>query len=94
MLQESEVIQLLLGIGTLIFIMINRRRLAEVPDYRLLRISFYAVFLAWTTTVLEGFVFPDLLNLQEHAFYAVGTLGVSAWMFRRIREGAPCTSSS
>lgn len=86
--------ELLLAFGTLIFMVVNRKRLSAMPDYGLLRVSFYAVLLALVATVAETVALGDLLNLDEHAFYALATLGLCAWGLRRIRKGDLCNPSS
>ena len=97
-LHENEVIQLLLGLGAVIFVVANRKRLRDVPDYGLLRLAFYSVLLAWVATVAEEFVADrpgyHVINLIEHAFYTSSTVMLCVWALRRLREGDLCSSSS
>jgi hypothetical protein len=92
-LYDGEMLELLLGVGTVVFILAYRRRLEDMPDYRLLRLAFVAVFVSWVATVAEAFALPNLLNIVEHVFYTAGTLGLCAWVVRRLREGDLCNTS-
>ncbi len=87
MAQENEIVTLLLGLGILIFILANRAELHRLPSARTLLAGYYVLVGAWVLTILEGFVWPTLLNLLEHAAYAVSAVLLATWFWRVFRQG-------
>ena len=86
MIQENEAIQLLLGIGALIFILVNRRRLRGRPGSRALQWAVVLMVAGWACTVLEGYVWPGALNLVEHACYLAASALVLLWILASRRR--------
>ena len=86
MIQENEVIMLLLGVGVLIFMYINRRRLANVHNYGVLFAAFIVLLAGWTFTVLEGFVLDSAFNLLEHICYAISSILLALWCLKAFRR--------
>ncbi len=82
MMQENEVVTLLLGVGTLIFILGNRRQLKRLPASKILIAGFCALLAGWVLTILEGFFLQELLNFLEHTCYAGSSVLVAAWCWR------------
>jgi hypothetical protein len=86
--QESEVVQLLLGLG-----LVPLLWLARIPRGRPGFLLFYAgagVMLAsWVLTVAEGVMFPVLLNGLEHLCHAVAGLLLLAACWTWAHRGAP-----
>lgn len=84
MFEESEIVQLVMGLGMLPILW-----LARVPRGRLgfgLCYAGAAAMLAsWVLTVVEGVVAPVLCNLVEHALHAVAGLLLLAacWTWSR-----------
>ncbi|MBN1148909.1 MAG: hypothetical protein JXA78_16735 [Anaerolineales bacterium] len=81
MVQENEVVMLLLGVGMLIFILANRKRL-DLPSIGLLLAGYYLLLAGWLLTVLEGLFWGETLNLVEHSFYAASAVLNAAWCWR------------
>jgi|Deesub1362A_J573_1020465.scaffolds.fasta_scaffold00424_16 hypothetical protein len=79
MIQESEVIVFLVSIGCLIFICLNLQRLKMLPSWRLFLGSFYVLLVGLGLTILEGFIYGDILNLLEHICYAGNAILLSIW---------------
>jgi hypothetical protein len=79
MIEQNELITFLIGIGVVLFIWLNRRRIVQIPGYTWLLISYLSLFTGWSLTILEGFVLPDLMNVLEHACYMVSSLTAAAW---------------
>ncbi|WP_432735689.1 hypothetical protein [Maridesulfovibrio sp. FT414] len=77
--KEVELLTLAGGIGVLGFVFWNRTVLRLVPDSGLLLASYCCFLLAWTFTVVESLVFGDILNLCEHAMYALGSILLCWW---------------
>ncbi len=82
MIQENEVVMLLMAIGVLIFILVNRRLIMRIEAARVLVAAFCVLLAAYVLTVLEGFFREDLearLNLLEHLCYAVSSFLIALW---------------
>jgi hypothetical protein len=79
---ENEVLMLALGIGVCLFGIASRRRLARVPGWPLLAVSYAVMLVAWIATVLEGFWLATPLNIVEHVGYALGAVLLAAWCWR------------
>ena len=88
---ENEVLMLALGIGVFVFGIASRRRLARVPRWPLLAVSYAVMLVAWVATVLEGFWLAKPLNIVEHLGYALGAVLLAAWCWKatsRRQRGA------
>ncbi len=69
MFQESEVVNLLVGLGSAMVVALIARRV-PMPKGGLLYGGFGSLLLGYAFTVLEGFAWPEALNLAEHLCYA------------------------
>lgn len=86
MIEESELITLLIGIGVFIFIIINFRKLKEIPKFNILLTSFTSFLIGWTLTVLESFMLYDLFNLIEHICYITASICIFLWIVLIYKE--------
>lgn len=73
MFQESEIVNLLVGFGSIPVIVLLARRVV-IPRGRVLYCGFGFLLLGYVSTAVEGMVLPDLLNLIEHWSYAAAGL--------------------
>ncbi|MCB1216692.1 hypothetical protein KDL44_04830 [bacterium] len=82
--QEHEVITLILGLGVMLIIIVQRRQLAQLR-HALLLLSACAVSLAaWSFTVLEDLL-PGLpFNLLEHTCYLASALLLAIWCRKHL----------
>jgi len=80
MFQESEIVNLLVGFGSVPVVLLLARRVA-IPRGKVLYAGFACLLLGYVLTVLEGIVLPDLLNLLEHWSYAAAGLCFLAFAF-------------
>jgi hypothetical protein len=78
-IQESEVLVLLLGLGALVFCLVNWRRLKALPGWGLLSASYCCLLVAWVLTVLEGVLWGWTLNLLEHIGYLAASALAAVW---------------
>ena len=79
MIQENEVVMLLLGVGVLIFILVNRVQLRRLPASGLHVTALCVLLAGWVLTVLEGFFWQEWLNFFEHRAYATSSVLLAAW---------------
>ena len=88
MIQDNEVIMLLMAIGVLIFILVNRRLIMRIRAARVLIAAFCVLLAAYVLTVLEGFFLEnlqpwgDLLNFLEHLCYTASSVLIALWCLR------------
>lgn len=81
MIQENEIVSILLCIGVLYFIVINRLQIKRLPSSDIFVSGFYIFMLGRIFTILEGFFFEDFLNLLEHACYAISSVLLLIWIW-------------
>jgi len=84
---ENEVVMLLIGVVVLIFILGNRQQLKSLPASSILIWGFFMMLGSWILTVLEGFLWEELLNYMDHACYAIGSILVAVWCLRVFGGG-------
>jgi hypothetical protein len=90
MIQENEFIQLLLGAGVVIFMLVHRQNLRNRPSTPFLYAAVGMLVSGWVATILEGYLWPNALNLIEHSCYLVGTAMLFLWILRsRSRVNKP-----
>ena len=82
MFQESEIVNLLVGFGSVPVIVLLARRVA-IPRGKILYGGFGFLLLGYVSTVLEGVFLPDLLNFIEHYAYAASGLCFLAFALPR-----------
>ncbi|HNZ65418.1 MAG TPA: hypothetical protein PKJ10_06235 [Smithella sp.] len=79
MVHENEIIMIVLGLATLIFLLFNYNTLKQIPYFKLLFISYGLSTAGWLLTVLEGFFWEDYLNALEHVCYALSMIFLALW---------------
>jgi hypothetical protein len=86
MFQENEIVMLVIGLGTLMFIYFNHHQLKRLPSSGLLLGSFYVFSTGWLFTVLEGFFLGNVLNYLEHISYAASSILLVIWCRRTFHS--------
>jgi hypothetical protein len=69
MFEESEIINLILGLASLVIVFYETRK-RVIPNFRLFLAGFIFVAMARIFTVAEGLFLGDILNILEHFCYA------------------------
>jgi hypothetical protein len=82
MVQENEIVMLLLGGGVLIFTINKRVLFKRLPEWKILTTAFYVLFWGWMMTVIEDFLWYELLNLLEHICYATSSVLMVVWCWK------------
>lgn len=70
MFEESEIINLVLGMVSFVIVVYEIRK-REIPGFRLFFAGFACVVLARLFTVVEGIFLGGLLNTLEHLCYVL-----------------------
>lgn len=73
MFEESEVINLILGLVSLVIVFYEIRK-RMIPDFHLFFAGFVLIVMARIFTVAEGLFLEDILNILEHICYALSAL--------------------
>lgn len=87
MIQQNELITFLVATGVFLFILINRRRIVQIPGSSWLFLSYSALYAGWVLTILEGFMLPSVMNLMEHACYMLSSLTAAVWCWIALVKG-------
>ena len=81
MIQENEIVSVLLCMGVLYFILMNRLQLKRLPSSNIFVSGFLIYMLGRIFAVLEGLFLGDILNLLEHACYATSSVLLLIWLW-------------
>jgi len=87
MIQQNELITFLVATGVVLFIWFNRRRVVQIPGSAWLLLSYSALYLGWSLTILEGFVLAEIMNALEHVCYMVSSITAAAWCWIVLVKG-------
>ena len=82
MIQQNEIIMLLLGIGCMIFILVNKQKVKRIPAAKILIAGFYVLLSGYVLTILEGLFWNELLNVLEHICYSVSAILMAVWCWK------------
>ena len=82
MIQQNEILTMLVTLGVVLYIIINRRALTRIPGFKILFVSFLVLFVGLVLTIAEGFFLGHLMNVLEHLCYAVSSLLAAVWCWR------------
>jgi hypothetical protein len=82
MIQQNELIMLLLGIGGMVFILLNIKKVKRIPGANTLVAGYYVLLGGYVLTLLEGFFWKDLLNIIEHICYAASSVLIAIWCWK------------
>jgi hypothetical protein len=84
MIQQNEIIMLLLGIGCLIFIWVNKQKVKRIPVAKPLIAGFYVLLAEYLLTFIEGLFWKDLLNVLEHICYTASSILMAVWCWKIV----------
>ena len=82
MVQQNEIIMLLLGIGCMIFILVNKQKVKLIPVPKLIIAGFYMLLAGYVLTILEGLFWKDFLNVLEHICYSASAILMTVWCWK------------
>lgn len=81
MIDQSEILTLLFGIGTLVFVVTNIRRLRSFPQASLFLTAFAMVLPGWMATLFDQLFWGELFNAIEHVSYAGAMTLFALWTY-------------
>jgi len=82
MIQQNEIIMLLLGIGCMIFISVNKQKVRRIPVAKPLIAGFYVLLAGYVLTIFEGLFWKDFLNVLEHICYTASSILMAVWCWK------------
>ena len=85
MFEESEIINLILGLVSLVIVIIETQK-RMIPGFRLFFAGFLCVMFARLFTVIEGMFLGDLLNILEHTCYVLSSFLFAAGCMSLMRQ--------
>ena len=84
--QDNELFNLVLTFAVLVFLLTQLRELKRLPKCAILLSSYGMLFAGSVVTVLESVFLPSVLNVVEHACYALSGLLFSLWCWRALQS--------
>lgn len=85
MVYENELAMLFIGMWVLFYI--RKVRFTDIPESGLFLAGFFCLVLSWCFTILESFIFPDILNFLEHLCYALSSFILMLWYLKNYVIG-------
>ena len=82
MIQQNEIITLLLAIGCMIFILVNKQKVKRIPVAKILIAGFCLLLTGYVLTVLEGLFWNEILNVLEHICYSASAILMAVWCWK------------
>jgi hypothetical protein len=76
---HDEMIMLIISLIVLVKVVDNFQLLRRIPNHLLLLGSFALVTFSTFCTVVEGLVFPEVLNYLEHLSFMSATILLAVW---------------
>ncbi len=86
MIQENEIVSVLLCMGVLYFILMNRLQIKRLPSSNIFVSGFFVYMLGRILAVLEGLFLEDILNMLEHACYAISSVLLLIWLWNVFKK--------
>ena len=82
MIEIPEILTLVLGTAGILFVGTNKQQLSKIPFFKLIFFSYRILLVSWLLTVLEGFMWHDVLNLLEHLGYFFCSFLLALWCWK------------
>ncbi|MBN1757624.1 MAG: hypothetical protein JW863_04865 [Chitinispirillaceae bacterium] len=84
MVPEKEIIMLLVGMGTCLFLLFYRDAVNGIPYGRLLLTGFFLTFSGWFFTFAGNILAFQFARFFEFIGYTGGVICVTIWCFRTL----------
>ena len=79
MFQDNELFNVVLATAVLVFLFTQIGNLKHLPRRTLLLSAYVILFAGLVATILESVFWPAILNVTEHACYALSALLFALW---------------
>jgi hypothetical protein len=76
---ESKIIIWIIGMGFLLFLVINRNQMGNLPKNKLFLSGYCILFTGWNFDILETFVFKEFFNIIQHLCFSVSSIILTIW---------------
>lgn len=87
LIQHNELFYVLVAFAVLVFAIVHLRRLSSLSNRMILLFSYEILFVGWVVSILEGVLWPNVLNTVEHICYALSSVLFSLWCWLSFRPG-------
>ena len=84
MVPEKELIMLIIGMGTSLYLLFTRDAIAGIPGARLLLTGFFLTISGWFFTCADSFLALRFVRFFEFIGYTGGAVCVTVWCFRTL----------
>ena len=82
MIQQNEIITLLLAIGCMIFILVNKQKVKRIPVAKILIAGYCLLLAGYVLTILESLFWNEILNVLEHICYSASSVLMAVWCWK------------
>ncbi len=82
MIQQNEIITLLLAIGCMIFILVNKQKVKHIPVAEILIAGYCLLLTGYVLTILESLFWNEILNVLEHICYSASSVLMAVWCWK------------
>ena len=82
MIQQNEIITLLLAIGCMIFILVNKQKVKRIPVAEILIAGYCLLLTGYVLTILESLFWNEMLNVLEHICYSASSVLMAVWCWK------------
>ena len=79
-----EIVVWIIGFVVFLFGIVQYQYVQRIPYHFYLILSYCAVLLAWSFTILEGFFWESVLNILEHSLELLSVVLLAIWCFRIV----------
>ncbi len=81
-IQEPEIFLLFSSIAALIFILVNRSRLRQIPASEILIWVLCVIFIGWIFGILKEIIGKELLHFLESVSYTASSILLCIWCWK------------
>jgi len=82
MIEESKLLMLLLAIGLWLFLIVNKKKVKQLPEFKVFLGGLVSVTFSWFILLLEVFFHLEVFESLEHIFLLCSTCLFAVWSFR------------
>lgn len=82
MIEESKLLIFLLAIGLWFFLIFNRERVKQLPEFKIFFLGLIAATFSWCSSILGIFFFQEIVESFEHVFLLCATCLFAVWGYR------------